>query len=181
MEKAKRLKGFIEKIGKRNLLIVGVMLLIGVAVYLNYLWFYTPQNNVGYGDNNVSDNQNDGSVNTGANATDYFAAAALSRETARQESLEVLQSVVESSEGEEKEAALKEISQIAIDMENEANIETLLKSRGYEKCVAIINGNTASIIVSAPEALDPAQVATITTIVYEQTGIVPANLTVAQK
>ncbi len=176
METAKGIKGFFQKIGKRNMIIVAVMLLVGVAVYLNYLWFYNPAIDDG---NNTGDNS--GIVDTGANATDYFAAATLSRENARNESLEVLQGVVDSAEGEEKEEALREISRIAQDMENEANIETLIKAKGYEQCVAVINGNSASVIVSSETSLDPAQVAAITTIVYEQSGILPENLTVAQK
>ena len=89
--------------------------------------------------------------------------------------------MVESSEGEEREAALGQISQIAIDMENEANIETLVKAKGYAQCIAVINGDSASVIVSSENALDPAQVAAISAIVYEQSGIVPENLTIAQK
>ena len=179
MEKAKRLKALVAKIGKRNLIILSVMLMIGLAVYLNYLWFYTPSNNPSYGDNNATDAG--GNANNEEGNTDYFAAAALSRENARNESIEVLQSVADSSEGEEREAALTQISQIAIDMENEANIETLVKAKGYAQCIAVINGDTASVIVSAETALDPAQVAAISAIVYEQSGIVPENLTIAQK
>ena len=179
MEKLKKLKSLVTKIGKRNLIILSVMLMIGLAVYLNYLWFYAPSADQGYGDNNITDVG--GNENNGEGNVDYFAAAALSRENARNESIEVLQSVVDSSEGEERETALAQISQIAIDMENEANIETLVKAKGYAQCIAVINGDTASIIVSSENALDPAQVAAISAIVYEQSGIVPENLTIAQK
>ena len=177
MEGTKKVKQFFEKIGKRNLIILSVMLLIGVAVYLNYLWFYTPDKTP---DGSLTAGT-DGSVDTGADATDYFAAAALSRETARNESLEVLQTVVDTAEGEEREEALAAMSQIALDIENEANVEALIKAKGYEQCVAVINGDTASIVVSCETELDPAQVAAICAIVYEQTGIIPANLTVSQK
>lgn len=178
MEKAKKFRAFMHKIGKRNLIIISVMLLIGLAVYLNYLWFYSPDNNIGYGDNNVTDTGNN---NPSEEVTDYFAAAAISRENARNESIEVLQSVVDSTEGEEREAALEQISQIAIDMENEANIETLIKGKGYENCIAVISGDSASVIVSSESELDPAQVAAIAAIVYEQAGIVPENLVISQK
>ena len=66
-------------------------------------------------------------------------------------------------------------------MEKEANIETLIKADGYAQCVAVINGDSASVVVSSEVALDAARVATITGIVYEQAGILPANLTVKQK
>lgn len=95
--------------------------------------------------------------------------------------MEVLQKVVDSGEGEEREAALTQISAIAAAMEKEANIETLIKADGYAQCVAVINGDSASVVVSSEVALDAARVATITGIVYEQAGILPANLTVKQK
>lgn len=180
MEKANRVKNFFGRIGRRNLIILSVMLLIGLAVYLNYLWFYHPTDQIGYGDQNTA-GTGDGTVDTGAGATDYFAAAILARKTTRNESLEVLNNLVQTAEGEKKEEALAQISQIAQDMEREANIETLIKAKGYAQCVAVINGKTASIIVSGENQLDPARVAAISAIVYEQAGIVPADLTVAQK
>lgn len=179
--KKRRGKGLLKHLGKRNMVIVAVMLLIGLAVYLNYLWFYDPQSNIGYGENNMVGTDGD-SVETGGEATlDYFASVALSRETARLESIEVLQSVADSTEGAEREAALTQIAEIAATMEMEANIESLIMAGGYTQCVTVINGDTASVVVSSEEELDPASVATITTIVYEQAGILPVNLTVKQK
>ncbi|MBQ4324390.1 MAG: SpoIIIAH-like family protein [Clostridia bacterium] len=178
--KQKKKLGLLKRIGKRNLVIVSVMLLIGLAVYLNYLWFYDPQANIGYGDTQTG-GVGDGTTQVGGDAEDYFAAALLARESARSESMETLELVATGAEGEEKEAALAEISRIAAAMEQEANIETLIKADGYEKCVAVINGDSASIVVSSEKALDATGVAAITTIVYEQAGILPVNLTVKQK
>lgn len=178
MEQAKPARGkkFWGHIGKRNLIILSVMLLIGLAVYLNYLWFYHPADDtVGAG------NTPAGADGGTATQEDYFAATSLARETTRRESMEVLQKVVDSGEGEEREAALTQISLIAAAMEKEANIETLVKADGYEQCVAVINGDSASVVVSDEVPLDAARVATITGIVYEQAGILPANLTVKQK
>ena len=53
------------------------MLLVGLAVYLNYRWFYDPAGSLGYGDNNMDDTLGDGSEETGGEAegeseNDYF-------------------------------------------------------------------------------------------------------------
>ena len=53
-------QGFFAKLGKRNLLIIGAVLLVGLAVYLNYVWFYDPMSSIGYGDNNMQDQYGDG-------------------------------------------------------------------------------------------------------------------------
>ncbi len=180
MEQAKPARGkkFWRHIGKRNLIILSVMLLIGLAVYLNYLWFYHPADDAVGAGNAAAGTDNGTAADT---REDYFAATALARETTRRESMEVLQKVVDSGEGEEREAALTQISLIAAAMEKEANIETLVKAGGYEQCVAVISGDSASVVVSGEVPLDAARVATITGIVYEQAGILPANLTVKQK
>ena len=69
--KKKRSKNFFKHIGKRNLIIFSVMLLIGLAVYLNYLWFYDPVSDVGYGENNTPAATDTGNASqAGAQATD---------------------------------------------------------------------------------------------------------------
>jgi len=81
---------------------------------------------------------------------------------------------------EVKAQALSDISKLAMAIEQEANIETLIMAKGFENCVAVINDDSARIIVSAT-GLTPAQLAQINSIVYEQAGIVPANVTITEK
>lgn len=176
-------QGFFAKLGKKNLLIIGAVLLIGLAVYLNYAWFFSPAGNVGYGDNNMQDQYGDQNTNTTPNATEsYFSAALTSREKARDEALEVLRTVVNSEDAlqETKDAALSDISRIALDIEQESNIETLVKAKGFANCVAVINGDAVSVIVES-DGLLPNQVAQIKEIVYEQTGIKPTGIKIIEK
>ena len=93
-----------------------------------------------------------------------------------------MQSVVDSASSDDamKAQALADITQIAKDMETEANIETLIKSKGFADCVAVINGDTASIVVKS-EGLLASQISQINEIVYEQAGISPVNITIIQK
>lgn len=169
------------KAGKRGLIILCAVLLIGVAVYLNYQWFYGDEGDLGYGDNNMVDNQ-DPSGDT-VDVSTYFSATLLSRREARDEALEVLQGVVESEEALEatKQEAMASMSRIAQDIQNEANIETLVKAKGFENCVAVINGDKINVVVAAEEELLPAQVAQINEIVYEATGILPTNVRIMRK
>ena len=174
-------EGFFAKIGRRNLLIVAAVLLVGVAVYLNYAWFYNPGGNIGYGDNNMENQY--GNVSVGGNTLEsYFTATRTSREKARDEALDVLQTVVDSEDAlqETKDAALADISRIALDIEQESNIETLVKAKGFKNCVAVINGDSVSVIVES-EGLLANQVAQIKEIVCEQTGIAPAGVKIIEK
>ena len=177
-------KGFFSSKITRSVIITLAVLLIGLAVYLNYRWFYDPVDSMGYGDGNMQDNYDD-SQNAGAdeqNKNDYFASAALNRQQSRDEALDVLAMVSGSADATEEtkaEAAAK-ISKIATDIQNEANIEALVKAKGFEECVAVIGEDSVSVIVKAEELLakDAAQ---IMAIVYETTGVTPENVSIINK
>ena len=68
---------------------------------------------------------------------------------------------------------------IADEMKQEADIESMVISKGFEKCVAVISEGTASVVVKCENGqLTPAQLAQINTAVYEFSGIEPVNVTV---
>ncbi len=96
--------------------------------------------------------------------------------------MEVLNSVSQSADAtaEAKAAAMDDMNRIALDIEREAQIETLVVSRGFKNCVAVINGDNASVIIDS-DPLTPGQAAQVSEIVYEAAGIVPANLKIIDK
>lgn len=181
-----KVKRFFSTKSARSVIVIAAVLLIGLAVYLNYRWFYDPAASLGYGDNNMDDN-NDTSQSTGADTEeeseyDYFTSTALDRQQSRDEAIDVLKLVTENDEASEQaraEAAAK-ISKIAVDMQNEANIETLVKAKGFEECVAIIADDSVSVIVRADELMAN-QAAQILAIVYETTGISTENISIINK
>ena len=185
--KSNKFKAIILKIGKRNLVVAASVLIIGAAVLLNFLLFTGNDGNSGYdGYDQPSGNISDSLDNSNDTPTDgdstYFSATQVSRQRARDEALEVLQAVVDNAEASEtvKNEALAGISEIADEIRKEANIESLITAKGFAHCVAVMNGDTISIIVSA-DTLQPAQLAQINSIVYEQTGIKPAGVTIINK
>ena len=184
IQQPNKLQMILEKIGKRNIIIACAVLLIGVAVLMNFILFSGANKDSGYDgydqpSGNISDNAGEGEA-TDVNA--YFSATQVSRQRARDEALEVLQAVVENVDSTEamKNEALAEIAVIADEIQKEANIESLITAKGFEACVAVINDDTASIIVKADD-LQPAQIAQINAIVYEQAGILPSGVTIIRK
>ncbi len=181
-EKAKK---FLSSKSARSMIIICAVLLIGLAVYLNYRWFYDPMGSLGYGDNNMDDSFADseatGSENEGGES-DYFTSTALNRQQSRDEAIDVLKLVSESEDAsaEAKAEAAAKISKIAVDIQNEANIETLVKAKGFENCVALIADDAVSVVVKA-EALQANEAAQILAIVYETTGISPENISIINK
>ncbi|MBE6584673.1 MAG: SpoIIIAH-like family protein, partial [Ruminococcaceae bacterium] len=157
----KKVKEFFMKNGKRNLIITCAVVLIGAAVWLNFI-FFSDKGNDGFdytggtGMSGELDNSknptNDGSANT-SNTDSYFATVQVSRQRAREEALEVLNAVIDNDKATEevKAEAIAEIKKISLEMEQEADIESLIVSKGFEQCVAVINGETASIVVKCSE------------------------------
>ena len=176
------------KVGKRNAIIACSILLIGAAVWLNWMLFSGNNKKDGYDgydkpSGNIQDGVNNGDNSQSAGTTGtYFSATQVSRQRARDEALEVLQSVVDNAESSEtvKAEALAGISAIAAEIQKESDIESLILAKGFEQCVAVLNGDKISIIVKA-EALQPAQLAQINEIVYTQTGIAPSGITIINK
>ncbi|MBQ8523699.1 MAG: SpoIIIAH-like family protein [Clostridia bacterium] len=193
-EKAGTLKNKLRgKIGKRTVATLCALLLVGCAVVLNVFLF----NEEGAADDKkqmavdlsgIDAGELDGdAADVGADAEDmstddYFATVSLGRQQARDEAMEVLLSVTENAEAlpEAKASAMADINRIALDIEREGQIEAMVASRGFERCVAVVNGDSASVVVCS-DTLTPGQTAQISEIVYEAAGIVPANLKIIEK
>ena len=150
--------GIFSKIGRRNILVICAVLLIGGAVVLNYFLF-KGDDKVDYDGSGMTDaTPNEDSTPT---ADTYFAAAELSRDQARDEALAVLQTILSNEDAleETKTQALSDISRIALEIEKEANIESLIRARGCEDCIAVLSGENASIIVKSENELLQSHVA----------------------
>ena len=193
-------KKFFEKIGRRNMMIAGAVVLVVGAVAVN--WIFFSNNDTGDGYNyqasaGMSTNygttltttavEEESSTPTGGevDSTDsYFSSVEISRQRARDEALEVLSAVVENDKATDavKEEAMKEMQTIAREMSQESNIESILMSKGFSQCIAVINGGTANIVVRHDgDYLQTAQLAQINAVVYEQAGIEPINITIVAK
>ena len=171
-------KGFFAKIGKRNALIALAVLLIAGAVYLNTQLLL---DNAGDGFDYKDPSDTSVSGNNQA-VTDYFATSVVSRERTRDEAMEVLQNIIDDAGSDEttKAQARKDMATLAAAMENEAKVETLILSKGFEQCVAVISGDKINIIVKS-DGLLASDIATINEIVFSQTGIIPANTVIIEK
>ncbi len=182
--------GNLVRDNSRHLVVAASVLVIGFAVYLNWAMYNAPaadaadvpgsgSTDVGF---SVSEEDASASVVVETAADDYFAVSQINRQRARDEAIAVLQDVVDGAENlsDVQNDALAEIAQIAADIEHEAAIESLVKGKGFEACVAVISGDAANVIVRT-SALLPNEVAQIQEIVYETSGIVPANVKIIEK
>ena len=182
----------VKRINKKAAVAVGAVIVLLGAIVLNYILLPEDKNEAA-GKLDVALDLKDVSQavaekekeeQAAANAEEkagVFAEMTMSRRKARDEAMEVLTGVAQSSTAIDsmKQEALGEIQKIADYIECEANIESLIMAKGFEECVAIVNGDTASVIVKSDGLLDT-EVAQISEIVYNQAGIHPDNLNIIE-
>ncbi|MBE6546752.1 MAG: SpoIIIAH-like family protein [Ruminococcaceae bacterium] len=184
-----KIKEFGRKVGKRNFIIFGAVILIVAAVAVNVVIFakdkddgFDYDQSAGMSGGSVVDTGSVADTDVSADEDAYFSGVQVSRQRTRDEAIEVLQSVVDNASSTEtaKNEALAEINKLATIMATEANIETLIVAKGFEECVAVISGEDASIVVKS-DGLSVAQISQINEIVYSEAGILPVNITIIER
>lgn len=160
-------------INAKNAIVAGCLVLIAVAGYLNIRYGGAP-------DATVPDPETEvGEITENEN---FFASAQIDRERARGEALEVLVNITEDENASEtaKSDAFVQMERIANETSWEIDIENLVKAKGFAECVAIINQDSASIVVES-EGLTPGQIAQIKEIVYLESDIQPKDVKIIEK
>ena len=178
-----KFKNFCRKVGKRNFIIIGAVVLIAAAVAIN-LVIFSRERSKGFDYDKSAGMEvsgtTAGTTDTASAVDSYFASVQLSRQRTRDEAMEVLQAVVDNSASTAKNEALAEINKMAKIMDTEANIESLIRAKGFTECVAVINGDSASIVVRS-DGLIASEISQINEIVYEQAGIQPINIKIIER
>ncbi len=166
--------------GKHHVVLALMVLALGAAVWLN-MKFSSTEKYLGeatlVSDNKVSSGQ---AVQTGAKVeqdNDYFETAKKDRQKALDEAQEMVEETLKSANAtdSERELALKSTGEIAARIEKAANIETLLKAKGFEKAVVVIGENDVSVIVKS-EGITTAQTLQIQDIITAQTKVSLGNI-----
>ena len=181
---------------KRNLTVLTVVLFVAAAVYFN--WSYNQQ--FGTADTDMVMAEDEAMEKAGTKpkeaegtepanpesdqpVSDYFAQARLTRQQARDEALNLLESAsaADGASQETIDSAMTAISAMAADSMTETRIENLLLAKGYADCVAYITGDGISVAVPSPaDGLTNAQVASITDIITSDTEFTASQLKVVE-
>ena len=162
---------------RKGAVVAASVLVIGLGVYLNWYLYRTDVPAV----KNEGETTEQSTAGEKDASSDYFSASVINRQRARDEAIAVLETIADGAaeQSPEKEDALAQISAIAQDIEKEAAVETLIKSKGFEECVAVISEGGASVVVKSSGLLEN-EIAQIQEIVYDTAGILPANLKIIE-
>lgn len=181
------------KFGKRQLVLSALILALGAAVYLN--WQFSDNKslittnsidneNKHLGEakyvNNYIEPSNADNEDTQQNK-DYFSQAQLNRTKARDEALEKAKNALNdlNSSDEIKSEALKIISKITDNIQRESNIENLLKAKGFNDIMVMIQNDECSIIISNKK-LDENDAVIIKDVIVGQTGLTCDNIKIIE-
>lgn len=185
-------------IGKKQIILACLTMMLGIAVYVNYVLADNEQisgDNISmsidgeeksadadYGDskfvnNGISDNEQSLEDVDAVSADDYFAQARMDKITGRDNAIQTLQAVIGGGDITEDERVAKvfEAVQLSDFTENETKIESLIKSQGFADCVVYLEKDSAKIVVKT-EGLDAGQAAAIKDILLSVVTVPSENI-----
>ena len=164
-------------LGKKQIVLVSLVTILGIAVYLNYVFADTGSTDLLSAASAPSETENYGEaqltsaepVDTGS---DYFESARLERRKARDEAIETLAQTLGADEmtDDEKELAAEKALQVSAQIESENKIETLVKAKGFTECLAYVDDGSARVIVQT-DGLTAETANQIKNIIVEETGL----------
>ena len=165
-----------KKLWKRNAVVVAILVFVCAAIFFNGRYASEMEKNSKVlGQSTLVDATSGETTEVSANAGgDYFAAARLTRQQARDSALSLLQEARDNENVDEAVVteAAQSIQTLAGYTLTEAQIENMVTAKGYADCVVFMSEDGVSVVVSTPDdGLQTEDVARITDIVKDETGL----------
>lgn len=162
-----------KQVWKRRAVAAAVVVLVGTSVYLN--WRYTDEvadASKVLGQSTLVNGETVGAEDEVSSGEDYFSTARLSRKQARDTAISMLEEAKAEENASEDvfNEAAETLQVLAGYTVAESQIENLVIAKGYTDCVAFMGADSISVVVSASEGLETADVARIKDIVIAETG-----------
>ncbi|MCQ2408181.1 MAG: SpoIIIAH-like family protein [Oscillospiraceae bacterium] len=172
-------------IGKKQLVLSALTLVLGAAVYLNYVLAggnglipaesFRESTELTASPASADDLLDYGTaemVNAVPSKADYFAQARLDKQSSRDYAVQTLQSIIGGGDISNDEMVTNAIDAVSLSkqMKSEAVIESLILSQGYSDCVVYLDNDTAKVVVQS-DGLDNAQAAAIKEIVLTESEV----------
>lgn len=175
-------------IGRRKVLLAALVVILGAAIFVNWQFGSVKvddseaSKNLGdaqyVNGTNVSDGDNE---NSNDDIADYFSNIKLERQQTRdaiKENYERISADTSVSEAE-KAQSMATFAKLMENIKKETDIENLVKAKGVNECVAVINGDTVTVVVDCEE-LNDVILLQIKEISNKQTNISFENITIIQ-
>ncbi|MDR2560037.1 MAG: SpoIIIAH-like family protein [Oscillospiraceae bacterium] len=179
-------------IGKKQIIVTGLTLLLGVAIYVNYIYASTantpenlilPENEevrgVYYGDAAFVSMSNSPNISDEVRA--YFTQARMDLQESRDEAKEFLEAMFSGGDarGEALEVMARNAERLSNNIESETRVENLLKAQGFADALVYISDRGVNIIVKT-DGLDAAGAAAIKSTLLSEVSVAAENITIVE-
>ena len=169
-------------LGKKQLIIASLTVLLGAAVAVNFIYSGTKKKEITEPSTQVGASYGDTVYVSGSADSDaYFAQARLEKQSSRDEAAEVLAIMYQGGD-----LTVDELSMVMDDavslgslIDSENRIESLLRAQGFEDALCYLSDNTANIIVKT-EGLDEAGAAKIKSTLLSEYEVSSNNITIVE-
>lgn len=168
-------------IGKKQLIIASLTVLLGAAAAVNFI-YAGKKNQMTDPAAEVSANYGEAEyVSNSASSDAYFAQARLDKQSSREEAAEVLASMYQGGDltVDELSAVAEDAVSLSMLIESENRIETLLKAQGFEDALCYLSDDTANIIVKT-EGLEAADAAKIKSTLLSEVEVANDCITIVE-
>ncbi|MFT3950896.1 MAG: SpoIIIAH-like family protein [Oscillospiraceae bacterium] len=164
-------------IGKKQIILASLTLMLGAAIYINYAVTGTGNELKATKAVDGTSISTDGTETVNAAGDDYFTKARLDKMTSRDEAIDTLTGIMNGGDSTEEEQAVATDKATALSklMESETQIESLIKAAGFKDCVVYLDGKSANIVVKSG-ALDASQAAQIKDILLSEVDVDNENI-----
>ena len=180
-------------IWKRNAVVSVIVLFVCVALYLSWSYGRVPEDDVNVFDPAATPGPSSAAVLgtpgpspaspgiIGSGGSPYFDEARLSRKEARDAALDIYREAAgnESATQDIRDNAAREINALAQNTVAEANLENMIKAKGFSECVVFINMETAKVVVAEPEeGMTAGDANIIADVILSECDIEPGNISI---
>ena len=183
-------------IGKKQIILTCMTLMLGIAVYVNYSLTksdidvkksvsvnadISSSESESQSDESIidadTDNYGESEFVNGEATADYFAQARLEKMTNRDEAVQTLQTIMGGGDITQDEMVTNALEAVEVSklIESEGNIESLVKAQGIEDCVVYLDGESAKVVVKT-SGLEKAQAASIKDIILGEVSVPAENI-----
>ena len=182
-------------IGKKQILLAGLTVLLGAAVYVNYIYAQGSQvksakaseedaQTANYGEVQFVDAKlpDGGDLRVEASGSEeYFAKARLDKQQSRDESIEVLKSFYYGGDSTTDELAViaEDVREVSGYIETESKVENLLRAQGFSDALCYLSDAGANVIVKT-DGLDSAQAAKIKNALLSEISVPAEKITIVE-
>jgi stage III sporulation protein AH len=180
-------------IGKKQIIVAGLTLLLGAAIYVNYV--YSSANSPPSNDLLIETEGRDAvgggyygdvafvsaSPNMSDEARAYFAQARMDLQESRDEAKDFMEAMFHGGDarGDELEVMARSAERLRSNIESETKVENLLKAQGFADALVYISDRGVNIIVKT-EGLDAAGAATIKNTLLSEVSVAAENITIVE-